>query len=145
MTEPRIGSSLSSNRDRDSVRCLAVCALALLAVTMLGPAVAADPSEIPGPGVKLFLQTVGTTPQSLTGAERTKLEYARFGGTSFTPYLAFKPAAWTPAHRQTAALSPRAKASPIATIGNGPREASRAEIAGKCARPALAPQTPARP
>jgi len=145
MTEPRIGSSLSSNRDRDSVRCLAVCALALLAVTMLGPAVAADPSEIPGPGVKLFLQTVGTTPQTLTDAERSKLDHARFGATAFTPHLAFKPAPWTPAHRQAASLSPRAKASPIATIGNGPREASHAEIVGKWARPAVAPPAPPRP
>jgi hypothetical protein len=145
MTEPRIGSSLSSNRDRDSVRCLAVCALALLAVTMLGPAVAADPSEIPGPGVKLFLQTVGTTPQTLTDAERSKLEHAGFGATPWTPHLALKTAPWTPARRQAASLLPRRKASPIITIASGPREASRAEIAGKRAQPAAAPPAPARP
>lgn len=100
-----------------------------LVVAAAPPALAGVASdEIPGPGVKIERGTVGSTPQSLTAAEREKL--ARMQASTRV----------TPRARVTHALSP--KAPPVATIGHGPRDASpakaakRGRLAGAAKRPA---------
>lgn len=71
--------------------------LLLLALGMVSCAVAlADPAETPGRGVKITRQTVGNTPQSLTGTERAKLEQSRSMPPAATPHVALRPAPWLP-------------------------------------------------